>query len=265
MGSTKQHWPLISCIMPTANRKDFLAQAIIYFQAQDYPNKELVIVEDGDEFNWEIALGLNYHYIPGKYSIGWKRNFACEMARGAIFCHWDDDDYYGPHRLSLQAEPLLNRHADVTGFRMEALLDIDAGAVWTCSEEAHQALFPLGVRCGTLMYKSAYWRAGLRYQDSSAGEDVQFLRDLLAQEARLEEILDADSYACVRHGSNISAPLSPQAIGGKRRDLEDYLPQEHLAFYRGQRELARSSLRGDESIGRAARSPYSMPSRAAIQ
>ncbi len=94
------------------------------------------------------------------------------------------------------------------------------------------------------MYKSAYWRAGLRYQNSSAGEDAQFLRDLLGQGARLAEIRDATSYACVRHGENVSAPLAFEALGGKRRNLDDYLLPEYLDFYRGQRELAR--VHGEE-------------------
>jgi hypothetical protein len=34
--------PLISCIMPTFNRRRFVAQAIRYFLCQDYPEKELM-------------------------------------------------------------------------------------------------------------------------------------------------------------------------------------------------------------------------------
>ena len=40
---------MVSCIMPTFNRREFVAQAIQYFLAQDYPCKELVIVDDGTE------------------------------------------------------------------------------------------------------------------------------------------------------------------------------------------------------------------------
>jgi|SRR5271165_6786020 len=40
---------LASCIMPTANRRRFVPQAIRYFLAQDYPSKEPIIVDDGDE------------------------------------------------------------------------------------------------------------------------------------------------------------------------------------------------------------------------
>src|SRR5205807_629877 len=88
--------PRISCICPTANRGAFLAQSIHYFEEQDYPNKELIIIEDGDEMNGELCQKHTYHFIPGRHSIGGKRNLGGEIATGTIFCHWDDDDYYGP-------------------------------------------------------------------------------------------------------------------------------------------------------------------------
>ena len=38
--------PLVSCIMPTADRRRFVPRAVHQFLAQDYPNKELVILDD---------------------------------------------------------------------------------------------------------------------------------------------------------------------------------------------------------------------------
>ena len=35
--------------MPTHNRRPFVAQAIVYFLRQDYPNRELIIVDDGTD------------------------------------------------------------------------------------------------------------------------------------------------------------------------------------------------------------------------
>jgi len=46
MAGTAQ--PLVSCLMPTmARRRLFVPQAIRYFQRQNYPNKELLIVDYG--------------------------------------------------------------------------------------------------------------------------------------------------------------------------------------------------------------------------
>ena len=41
--------PLVSCVMPTCNRRRFVSQAIWYFLRQDYPSRELVIVDDGED------------------------------------------------------------------------------------------------------------------------------------------------------------------------------------------------------------------------
>ncbi|HEY4988196.1 MAG TPA: glycosyltransferase, partial [Opitutaceae bacterium] len=41
--------PLVSCIMPTYNRRRFAARALRCFLGQDYPEKELVIIDDGTE------------------------------------------------------------------------------------------------------------------------------------------------------------------------------------------------------------------------
>ena len=41
--------PMVSCIMPTYNRREFIPNAIRYFLRQDYDNKELIIIDDGTD------------------------------------------------------------------------------------------------------------------------------------------------------------------------------------------------------------------------
>src|SRR6185369_11842512 len=41
--------PLVTCIMPTHNRRSFVPQAIRCFLRQDYSNLELLVVDDGTE------------------------------------------------------------------------------------------------------------------------------------------------------------------------------------------------------------------------
>lgn len=38
----------VSCVMPTANRRHFVPEAIRLFLAQDYAEKELIILDDGE-------------------------------------------------------------------------------------------------------------------------------------------------------------------------------------------------------------------------
>lgn len=39
----------ISCLMPTYNRRAFVPQAVDYFLRQDYPSRELIVVDDGTD------------------------------------------------------------------------------------------------------------------------------------------------------------------------------------------------------------------------
>src|SRR5579863_3996562 len=163
--------PLMTAICPTANRHTLLARCIASFLAQDYPRKELIILEDGAQCNESVVEGLGphsgitYHYSPGHTSIGAKRNLACSLAHGEYLVGLDDDDYSGPARLSQQVQPLLCGAADCSAMRMSLLLTLDSGIphLWHCSDSVHASLFPYDVRAGTLMFPASLWRDGLRY------------------------------------------------------------------------------------------------------
>jgi len=110
--------PLVSCITPTANRRGFLPQAIRYFLAQDYPHKELIIVDDGEDAVGDLVpedARIRYIRLQGKTVLGEKRNRAAADARGEIIVHYDDDDWSAPWRLGYQIEELLTSGADICG------------------------------------------------------------------------------------------------------------------------------------------------------
>src|SRR5277367_5106837 len=101
--------PLISCILPTYNRRPFIAHAIAYFQRQSYDNRELIILDDGDDPIGDLVpqdAAIRYERLPNRLAIGAKLNLACEMAKGDIIAHFDDDDWYAEWRLSYQAEEM---------------------------------------------------------------------------------------------------------------------------------------------------------------
>ena len=78
--------PLVSCIMPTANRRAFIPQAIRYFLKQDYPACELIIVDDGADNVADLIPeneSIRYIRLPERRSMGAKHNLACELAQWA--------------------------------------------------------------------------------------------------------------------------------------------------------------------------------------
>src|SRR5215211_7231821 len=104
--------PLVSCICPTYNRppryQHLLEEAIASFLRQDYPNKELIVLNDcpGQELICDEP-GVRVVNVPKRFpSIGDKQNAAVGLARGELIAPWDDDDISLPWRLSLSVERL---------------------------------------------------------------------------------------------------------------------------------------------------------------
>src|SRR5215510_16345784 len=109
-GSEISNLPLVSAIMPTHNRRPFVPKAIEYFLRQDYPQRELIILDDGTDPIVDLAPNdqrIRYFRQNQKRNIGAKRNLTCEEARGEIIIHWDDDDWMADWRISYQVTSLL--------------------------------------------------------------------------------------------------------------------------------------------------------------
>lgn len=227
---------LVSCIMPTRNRRDFALQAIRYFQRQDYPRLELVVVDDGDD-DLEACLPgderIRYLRAPVGESIGAKRNRACEAARGSVIAHWDDDDWYGPRRLSVQVEPLLAGEADLSGLRADVFFDLGDWSFWTCTPQLHERLFVGNVHGGTLVYRREVWEQLARYPDLSLAEDAWLLWRAARAGARVRRVEAAGLFVYLRHGDNSWAFQTGRYLdaGGWLRIDEPDLPPDDRAFY----------------------------------
>jgi len=104
-GSAETATPLVSVIMPTKDRPEFLARAIDSVLTQTYANWELIIVNDGGESVLGLVEGRNasqrIRCIEFDTSNGQAaaRNVALREARGHIICYLDDDDRYLPNHL----------------------------------------------------------------------------------------------------------------------------------------------------------------------
>ncbi len=166
--------PLVSCIMPTSNRRQFIPLSIEYFLRQDYPSCELIIVDDGDDPVSDLVPDdprITYNRISGKYTIGSKRNIACKKARGEIIVHWDDDDWAAPWRLTYQIEQLIAQKADVCGIDRVFFLGPNSDTAW-------EYVYPRGeqpwVYGGALCYTKALWSKN-PFPDINVGEDNEFV------------------------------------------------------------------------------------------
>jgi glycosyltransferase involved in cell wall biosynthesis len=144
--------PLVSCIMPTANRRTFVPRAIELFLRQDYPCRELVILDDGSDSVADLVPDdprVRYVRAARKQALGAKRNACVELARGDLIMHWDDDDWHAPHRISCQVVALREAGAEVCGLRRMLFHDPASGRTWLYDYPAQRRAWLAG---GSLLY-----------------------------------------------------------------------------------------------------------------
>lgn len=222
--------PLVSCIMPTRDRRRFVPQAVEYFARQRYPRRELVIVDDGDDPVADLVPvdeTVRYLPLPRRTVLGTKRNLACEAARGSVIVHWDDDDWYHARRLDLQVGELLARHADVCGVASLFFVDPVAAAAWRFRYRGRERPWFAGT---SLCYRREVW-SERPFEERAMGEDNRFVLGVGARV--VVDVGDADCVVGIVHGGNTSDKRvrDAQWTSVPVEEVEQVLDEDAL-FYR---------------------------------
>jgi hypothetical protein len=165
--------PLVSCIMPTYNRRKFIPYAIEYFLRQDYQTKELIIIDDGNDVVEDLVPThelISYYRLDKKITLGAKLNLACSYAKGNIIAHWDDDDWYMDTRLSYQADALDN-NIEVCGINDLFYYDLHNEKGYRYIYPQNQKKWLLG---SSLCYTKQLWNKN-KFADINVGMDGLFV------------------------------------------------------------------------------------------
>jgi Glycosyl transferase family 2/Glycosyl transferases group 1 len=237
MGVSPQ--PLVSCVMPTRNRRRFVRQAIWYFLRQDYPRKELLIVDDGEDGISDLLPDddrIRYVRLDSRTALGAKRNVGCELARGDLIAHWDDDDWFGPRRLDVQVAELRRAGAVACGAGELLHYRLEAGDAWLCRYGGPERPPVAG---GTLLYRRDAWAAH-PFAELDVGEEQPFLRALGRDGVRATT--GAPEQVAVIHGSNAAGQnLSRPCWEQRPFDELALLVGPDLEFYAALRNGGRRS------------------------
>lgn len=103
--------PYISVVMPNFNNSNFLIESVSSILSQDYPNYELIFVDDNSS---DDSLKLINSHFPQIKVISHKLNMGVNSARnsgilkasGELIALCDSDDIWLPHKLSQQVNLL---------------------------------------------------------------------------------------------------------------------------------------------------------------
>jgi glycosyltransferase involved in cell wall biosynthesis len=122
--------PLVSVIMPTFNRRQFLQPAIESLFNQSFARWELIIADDGSDTD-TLSYLQNLH-APPQIKVMWLahsgrpsvvRNAALREARGEYIAFLDSDDLWLPRKLEMQITSLVRHPQRKWSYTAFALVD----------------------------------------------------------------------------------------------------------------------------------------------
>lgn len=109
----------VSVIMPTYERADVIADAILSVLLQSYGNWELLILDDAGDARTEAVVAsfgdarIRYMFGGRRGGISAARNHALREARGTIVGYLDDDNLWDPDCLLLAVNAMRERGASM--------------------------------------------------------------------------------------------------------------------------------------------------------
>jgi hypothetical protein len=145
---------------------------------------------------------IRYIGLDQPLVLGAKRNRACELARGELIVHWDDDDWQAPSRLSYQVRSMLASDASLCGTRRTLYFDPAARRAWLHSWPEGQRDWVGG---NSLCYRRSLWEK-TPFASVAVGEDTRFV-----WERRSGKPLALDDHrflAAVIHAGNSSRKVT---------------------------------------------------------
>ena len=265
--------PSVSILIPCFNAERWIGQAIESALAQSWPNKEVIVVDDGStDGSAEIASGygerIRFERAPNRGSNP-TRNRLLELAQGDWLQYLDADDYLKPEKVASQVAAL-DDHPDVDVLFGPSIVEWHAnGSTYVTFEEIRQphdpwqllALWRLPQTGAPLWRKSAVKEVGAwAVGQPCCQEHELYLRLLMAGKRFRYDRATGSVYRRFATGS--LSTRDPALVRGERlkieKRLEDHLqsigeltPERQWAINQGRFEMARIAWNQNRSEARA--------------
>jgi glycosyltransferase involved in cell wall biosynthesis len=230
--SSSADGPLVSVILPTYNRYDFLGQSIGSVLGQSYRNIELIVVDDGStDATEDLVRSLR---VPVRYvcqenrGVAAARNRGLAEAQGELIAFQDSDDLWHPAKLDLEVRLLHSRPAVGVVYTSHRIIDLENNVIGGRWKQLHsgritEALFRsmFIIMPSTVVRRSVVDRVGQFNTALRINSDYEYwLRASLVTEfAAIEESL-------------VDERQSPNRLTGAKAEAADLQYRMLLRFYR---------------------------------
>ncbi len=209
---------LISVVIPTYNYGHFVTGAVESALAQTYPDREILVVDDGSTDDTRDRLSpfegrIRYIHQENR-GLSAARNTGIRAAQGALIAFLDSDDLWHPEKLAVQARYLAD-HPEVTLLASDHrdMHTSEVGEVdWPCVDEsraieAHAVPFEelvIGSRfgpCGVVARKWCFDEVGLFDETLRSAEDLDMWIRIASRFPVVK--LDFPLWVYRQHGANM--------------------------------------------------------------
>lgn len=111
------NFPLVSVIVPNFNYLRYLEKCLESVMSQDYPNIEIIVVDDGstdESVNYISSLTPKVKLVQQENSgVSVARNRGLLESKGEFIAFLDADDYWDPSKISKQMSLILSTGVDL--------------------------------------------------------------------------------------------------------------------------------------------------------
>ncbi|WP_319437478.1 glycosyltransferase [Mycobacterium sp. RTGN5] len=197
--------PLVSVVIPVHNGARFLADAVASILAQEYPELELIVVDDGsiDDLQRAVAeLPVDVTYLRQlQQGPAGARNTGIASAQGEFVAFLDVDDLWPAGALDKLVRTIVDEGCDVvTGWAQMALYDESTSVTTRFGNP--EASFPYYIGAG-LYRRSVFDTVGVFDPDMQYGEDTDWFARL-HESGRMVHRLPLATLVVRRHSENMT-------------------------------------------------------------
>lgn len=220
--STSNH-PVVSVVIPTHNREQFVGRAIRSVLAQTYTDFELIVVDDGSTDNTAGVVGsfkdprIRFVRHEQNRGVSASRNTGIRMSRGEYVAFQDSDDEWLPQKLEKQLEMFARTSLPNLGVVACGKIRVSADGkkivghnIYKMSGQVYEEFLALKLEPGTqvLLVKKACLNGNLFDEELRAHEDWELcLR--LSEKCQFDSLSEPLVIQYEHSGPRVSIPATP--------------------------------------------------------